>query len=177
MDCYIVFDIETTGLQPWSGDFVTCICAKTCTRETFTAVVKDPQQEREIIEGFFTWLAEKKIQGSSLLISKAGKTFDLPFLYTRLALLQGELQQAHTLINSFTHLDIQEWIKKWLTLDELATLFHCQGKNGNGWQAINLWKEKKFAELQNYCMQDVNVTEEVYLAREKIREAHIQEEL
>jgi len=46
-DNYIVFDIETTGLKPWFGNQVTCICAKDNNQNTFRRCAKGLKDEVE----------------------------------------------------------------------------------------------------------------------------------
>ena len=47
-DKIMTFDIETTGLKPWFGDRITCICAKTQSTE-FKMACED---EKELLISF-----------------------------------------------------------------------------------------------------------------------------
>lgn len=53
----------------------------------------------------------------------------------------------------------------------MARLFGCQLKSSNGLNAIKMFEEKNWVGLKSYCMQDVRVTEQVYLKYKKNLEA------
>ena len=48
-------------------------------------------------------------------------------------------------------------------LDDMATLMNIPNKSANGLQAIKWFDEGKYKEIEEYCWQDVEVTESVYL--------------
>ena len=73
----IVVDIETTGLLPWYGDKVTCICARDSNGDTFSEV---NEIESELLDKFIDWLSDKEDYS---WISFNGKQFDIPFIMTR----------------------------------------------------------------------------------------------
>ena len=156
---YIVLDIETTGLLPWYGDRITCICAKDSDGDKFTAIRKD---ERLLVESFLKWLATRNGNNDYLLITKNGKIFDIPFIMARMALMK-ELTETEKVILNYEHFDLQEVTTKRVSLNDMAKLLKCTPKSGYGLKAIRLWKEKRYDELKAYCMQDVETTEEVYL--------------
>jgi DEAD/DEAH box helicase domain-containing protein len=49
-----------------------------------------------------------------------------------------------------------------ISLDELASANIGLRKNGNGLEAIKLYKEGKIEELKRYCLNDVRLTKELY---------------
>jgi uncharacterized protein YprB with RNaseH-like and TPR domain len=154
---YIVMDVETTGLCAWYGDMITCICAKTDDGHEFKEAVQEENTEARLIEHFLTWVT---LQGNDVfLISKNGKGFDIPFIQTRMVKLH--MPYTEKLLN-YKHLDLQLMTKKWMSLDDMAKLLNCERKNGNGIDAIFMFRNGEFKELIEYCMQDVNVTEQVY---------------
>ena len=157
---YVVFDIETTGLDPWYGDRVTCICAK----DNCGGWYKNTgSSEEDVMAGFFGWLLDRPKE-SYLLVSKNGKRFDVPFLLSRSALIGGDcLNEVGRAVLAYEHFDLQYLTKKWMSLDDLARLFGCTPKSGTGLDAIRLWNEGRLEELVAYCAQDVETTEEVFL--------------
>ena len=49
-----------------------------------------------------------------------------------------------------------------IKLDDLAQANIGVGKNGNGLEAIELYREGKIDELKKYCLNDVKITKELY---------------
>ena len=159
---YIVLDIETTGLNPWYGDQITCICAKAKDgRNTiqYKGMASD-LTEKDLLNSFRSWF---KIGGFKdyTLITKNGKHFDIPFILARLC-MHYNLGSLHNFID-IKHIDLQETTKKRISLQDMATLLGCTPKSMTGLDAIKLWKDGHYEELQEYCWQDVLTTEECYL--------------
>lgn len=166
-DKYIVFDIETTGLDPWFGNMVTCICAKTHDdlRISFTLDLDDPLSCSELknIKRFLYWVNTLNINWEYKIITKNGRKFDIPFMMARVSLLSGRLEETDTRILHYRQFDLHEITKKWVSLDDMARLLRCKSKTNNGINAITMWQDSRYKELTEYCMNDVEVTEEVYL--------------
>lgn len=156
---FIVLDIETEGLCPWYGNRITCICAKDSYGEKFQLIDHD---ELKLINSFIVWLQYKPPQ-EFILITKNGKQFDIPFILTRLTIRGGTYPEDALFLLIYEHLDLQELTKKKIPLDDMARLFNCRLKSGTGKNAVMLWKMERFDDLLKYCMQDVEITEEVYL--------------
>ena len=159
----ITFDIETTGLNPWYGAQITCICARTQDGESFSMA---SEQEDNILECFVNWLSYRE-QETFFLLSKNGKMFDVPFIIAR-ALILGLNTEDFLELLDYDHFDLQGITKKWISLDDMARILRCEVKSGTGLDAIRLFKEGKLEDLEAYCMQDVNVTEQVFLRRGSI---------
>ena len=163
MEKYIVFDIETTGLRPWYGDVITCICARTSEGIEFNALIHEEfrenqiEQERNLISKFLIWLSDKK---DFCLISKNGKEFDVPFIMARSVILNVDYDLGFLV--SLKHFDIQDVTERRISLQEMATLLGCTPKLGKGMDAIKLYEKGEFDSLLAYCKQDVLTTEEVY---------------
>lgn len=156
---YIILDIETTGLNPWYGDQVTCICAKTSDGQLFREVSED---EELLIRTFLKWYSTNIDE--HILITKNGKQFDIPFILARWVLNNGVVGKESTLL-TVEHFDIQEVCKKWISLEDYAIILGIpenERKTGNGLMAIKLFHAKRFRELEEYCMRDVELTEKVY---------------
>ena len=162
----ITFDIETSGLNAWYGDKITCICAKDSNGKTFTGSLKD-KTEKELIEAFILWLEERTTKEEVMLISHSGKTFDIPFICTRASLNSLSSPFSPLVLLMLRHFDLQD-INYRVSLDNMAKLLKCEVKSGTGLQAIKLYEEKKWDELIKYCMQDVNVIEQVYKKYEEL---------
>ena len=162
---YIVIDIESTGFFPWYGDRITCICAKDPDGNKFGMV---HEAEDAIINDFLCWL-NKHDSKEYKIITKNGKQFDIPFIMTRCANVLETITEGICLLD-YPHFDLQELTKKRISLDDMAKLLGCTPKSGTGENAIKLWKEGNYDELKEYCMQDVETTEEVYLRWKMLQE-------
>lgn len=158
---YLVFDIETTGLNPWFGDEITCICAKDSEGILFQYVnnsPEDPTTEADMIEKFLLWINNRQ---QHMIISKNGKGFDVPFIMARAFFKDVEIKKENKILSG-AHIDLHYVTNKFIGLDDMARLLGCDLKSGNGFNAIKLFREGKFHQLKDYCMQDVLVTEQVF---------------
>ena len=170
---YIVLDIETQGLKPLYMEKVTCICAKDSDGETFSKVMTHPNydvkdkkgllnDEGYLLQFFLQWLSHRSHK-HYFLITKNGKIFDIPFLFIRYVLRFGYDPVNDLPIIYYTHFDLQEITSRRVSLQCMAEVLGCAPKCGTGLNAIKLWKERRYDELKEYCMQDVETTEEVFL--------------
>jgi hypothetical protein len=96
----------------------------------------------------------------SLCVTHNGIAFDIPFILSRGWAFRHDMRGIYIYLE---HFDTMKIAAKWISLQDLATLLQCDLKNGNGLNALYLYKAKKFDELENYCMQDVEVTEQIFL--------------
>lgn len=165
----VVFDIETTGLNPWLGDKITCICAKEIkSSESFYLTNK---LEIEIIFQFLRWLRLFPPTDTTFITAN-GKQFDIPFICSRLSLAlldpNNSVSKKEFLnplfLLSYDHFDILNDITdKTISLNNFCRLFKIKPKQQNGKDAIRLFYEEKFKELEGYCLNDVELTKEAYL--------------
>jgi uncharacterized protein YprB with RNaseH-like and TPR domain len=155
---YVVFDIETEGLHPWHGDRITCICAKDSDGNRFKMAQAN---ERDMIQQFIIWMKRRE-PTDYILITQNGNHFDIPFLCTRMVIL-GFGESIYLYLTYYPHFDIAKITDRHISLNDLAKLFGCKQKTASGKDAIRFWKEKRFEALTKYCMNDVEVTEQVYL--------------
>ena len=149
---YIVLDIETTGLDPITKK-ITCICAKTDKNDGFKFASKD---EKEILSKFANWLSGKK----GTLLTKNGLMFDIPFIIVRSAI--NKMDKLNCLLD-FEQEDIQTYTQGRVKLDDMALLLGTTNKIGDGCNAIKLFDQGYLDLLEEYCYQDVKVTEDAYL--------------
>lgn len=160
---YIVFDIETTGLNPTTSK-ITCICAKSISGNDYKG---SHTNESGLIKDFLKWVFD---ENCNLLISANGKDFDIPFILVR-AYLNNLLSSFGQDLIKLKHFDvINDITDKKISLNNLAKLYGFELKSGNGINAIKLFEEMKLEELMNYCMNDVLLTEKVYLKFKEVSE-------
>lgn len=138
---YLVLDIESTGLHPCEGARITCICAKTSEGNWFRHSGDD---EYSLIYDFLTWLGAN--YKDHFLITANGRGFDVPFITIR-AFHHGFAFQDVTALHNMFHVDICQWTKKWMSVNDLAHLLLGKSKYMDGKSAIVLFAEKKFDEL------------------------------
>ena len=77
---YLILDIETTGLSPWYGDKITCICAKAVGGNIDYPFAEAGDNEEEIITKFLHFAGR---HSGKTFITKNGKGFDVPFIIVR----------------------------------------------------------------------------------------------
>ena len=157
---YLVFDIETTGLSPVDNR-ITCFCAKDEEGNEFKLY---DEYEAILLDKIYKLLLIKR---DHLLISKNGNLFDIPFIILKGFIWKVDIHSLYK--NYFYHFDLQEVTEKRISLNDMATMYAIENKSGTGLNAIKLFKEGKISELLDYCMQDVEITEKVYL---KYKELH-----
>lgn len=153
----ICFDVETTGLDAWYGNVITCICARDSDGDEFSVTLENCSEEL-LIKQFIIWIRERK---DYLLITKNGKRFDIPFILARVMKLGMDYCDYKFLLD-MKHTDLQLVTKKWIGLDDMAKLLGVGSKLGTGLDAIKYYNEKNWDELLYYCMQDVKITGAVY---------------
>ncbi len=171
----VVFDIETTGLNPWLGDQITCICAKEIhSPKTFCV---SNRSQWEIISQFLRWLRQFS-PSETVLVTANGKQFDVPFICSRLSL---ELLSAQNLVYfaefnplhllCYNHFDVLNDITdKTISLNNLCRILNIPPKDQDGKGAIKLFSENKFEELEKYCFHDVDITATAYLRYRQLKD-------
>lgn len=96
------------------------------------------------------------LQNAGVIITFAGKRFDLPVLKKYL----------NFNVMALPHIDLLEEIElvygQRIGLDLLAQANLNIGKIGHGLDAIKYYQEGNLQTLANYCLQDVKVTKELY---------------
>lgn len=96
------------------------------------------------------------LENTSYIIGYNNKSFDVPVLQ---AYYPGDISH----FRQFDILeDIREKIGRRLALNDVCAATLQKKKSGHGLMAIDLYKEKKFDELKQYCMDDVMITKELF---------------
>jgi 3'-5' exonuclease len=136
---------------------------------------KENASEKELLEGFFQYLAKLKPR----FVSYNGRTFDLPVLKYR-AMVHGIsapwLYQSGDKWNSYTsrysldwHCDLLDALSDFgasarCKLNEICAVFGFPGKLGvDGSMVSTLYDEGRIKEIRDYCETDVLNTYLVYL--------------
>lgn len=147
---HLTFDIETTGLDPMKSR-ITCICARDSEGREFCF---SENEEKAILKDFSLLFESNQIIS---LVSANGRDFDLPFILVR-AFLNGFDYSPFQKIIEVVHFDIiNDITQRKISLNNLARLYGFPMKNGNGLQAIELWKKGNIKDLINYCLEDVRL--------------------
>lgn len=164
---HIFFDLETTGLNASIGNKITCICAIDSDGNKFSCV--EPQEEL-MVKSFLKWLSDKPPSDYSF-VSANGVGFDIPFILIRSLFFLEPLTKVelNALLNR-KHFDLMTITSRFVSLDNLAILFKCKRKTGKGSDAIVLYQQNKMQELAEYCMNDVEMTRDIFLTYESLQE-------
>jgi len=120
--------------------------------------------DKEILEKFF-----KVIQTDDTLIGHNSKQFDIPLIYKRSLINNVGGEYYHMLRKGMKKydrysIDIEmEWdINKMTSLNKMAQLLGVGVKSGDGSEVYGLYNSGKKKELGDYCMQDVQLTYEIF---------------
>lgn len=164
---YLVFDIETTGLNPLTDRITTigyCIDGNT------TSIYEE--QEEQTIKLFLDVLDKCSHEFCLKLSGYNINAFDIRFLFLRAikyGLLKPESYFYKVFIGAFNNfnnpltLDLMDFFtfKKFtqqrVHLQEALIFLGLPLKTGTGEQAIDLFKEGKILELQRYVENDAKV--------------------
>ena len=115
----------------------------------------------ELITDFILWLKDRPLS-KYYLVTQNGKLFDVPFVLGRIAQEAELCDTTGIWLKDYEHFDLIDVTQKRTSLQTKAELLGCTAKSGTGKNAIKLWNEGKLKELKEYCMQDVDTTEEVF---------------
>lgn len=130
--------------------------------------------EQEIISGFNALLNRYGQQKVSLpIVGHNIIEFDIPIIFHRAIKFQQVSLVNYILgINHYQGRDnifdiMREWnlmsYRKYTKLDDIATFLGIPGKGDiDGSKVWDLWKDNKFQQVYDYCMDDVILTRNIY---------------
>ena len=146
----IIFDIETDGI-------ITNVGSKQVFPNIYVACIYDTETDK-----FQSFKQEELknlwpiLEKADLLIGYNSDSFDIPILNRYYS---GDLSKIASL-------DLLSEIKKSLgyriKLDSVAEGTLGRKKTGHGLQAMEWWKQGKFADVISYCTEDVRITKDIY---------------
>jgi hypothetical protein len=139
----LAFDIETTGLT--EADTVTCVCAYDAARGIdFRACTP----RGEVCEEFLRLLDE-----APLLCAFNGVLFDVKFLARRWNVASERVAGwVLKLLDPFQACKLA--LRKTFSLDRLLEANGMDCKTGSGKEAVEMARDGRWAELEEYCMND-----------------------
>jgi hypothetical protein len=150
----ITFDIETEGDFKNQADKdalkVTVVGIHDSDTNEYRAFLRDELKDLWPI-----------LERADILVGYNSDHFDIPILGRYYA---GDL----TKIKSVDLMkEVKDVLGRRLRLDNLAQATLGKGKIGHGLEAIQWWKEGKFDKVREYCLDDVRITNELYLHAKK----------
>lgn len=150
----ITFDIETEGDFRGNGDFSNL--------EVTVVGIHDSETKK-----YSSFLRHELgslwpiLERADILVGYNSDHFDIPILGKYYA---GDL----TKIKSIDLLkEVKNVLGRRLKLDNLAEATLGKGKIANGLEAVDWWKNGEFEKVREYCLDDVRITNELYLYAKK----------
>lgn len=152
----ITFDIETEGDFLGNGNFsnleVTVVGVYDSHSKEYSSYLKNELHK--------LW---PLMEAADMLVGFNSDHFDIPILNKYYA---GDL----TKIKSLDLLkEVKNVLGRRLKLDNLAEATLGRKKIGNGLEAVEWWKQGLVEKVREYCLDDVKITEELYLFAKKHR--------
>lgn len=146
----IVFDIETDGIIINAGSKqifpnMNVVCIYDSETKEYSSYTKDELKN--------LWPILEK---ADLLIGYNSDSFDIPILNQYYS---GDLSKIASL-------DLLSEIKKSLgrriKLDNISEATLGRNKTGHGSDAIEWWKQGRYEDVKQYCIEDVKITNDIY---------------
>jgi DEAD/DEAH box helicase domain-containing protein len=146
----ITFDIETEGEFLGNGNFsnleVTVVGVYDSLAKEYTSYLKDELHK--------LW---PLMETADMLVGYNSDHFDIPILNKYYA---GDLSK----IKSVDLLkEVKNVLGRRLKLDNIAEATLGKKKSGHGLDAVTWWKQGLVEKVRAYCLDDVKITEELYL--------------
>ncbi len=146
----IIFDIETDGI-------ITNVGSKQVFPNILVVCIYDSETDK-----YSSYTKEQLgdlwpiLEHADLLIGYNNNGFDTPILNQHYS---GDLTNIGSL-------DLLDEIKKSLgyriKLDSVAEATLGRKKTGHGLEAIEWWKQGRYDDVINYCIEDVRITKDIY---------------
>lgn len=152
-----IFDCETTGLD-MNKDRIICICVNNVEmkeKKTFMG------EEKTILEDF--WGYVRKFE-CVRLIGFCSESFDIPFLIRRSLMHAVRIAKFQSIdlrkisngffysYSKFQKGDLEFW----------AGVFNIPIRTDGGEMMLKLFVERKFKEIEEHCLEDINITSHLY---------------
>jgi predicted PolB exonuclease-like 3'-5' exonuclease len=166
--------IETMALSPFTGRVCSWAVCGECPRHWNTAEEISDAEEIRILTPLFEMLATKCNQ-HSVVVTWNGNVFDLPFIYTRAALLNVELPPGCPRMSYWTkryyyapHCDIAQWLAGWqqhayISLDRAAGMILGERKLPMDVKEFPVMiREGRSTEIGLYNLHDAELTWNIY---------------
>lgn len=145
----ITFDIETVGDFGNNGDF----------SKLEVTVVGVHDSETGQLTGYYKEDLHKLwpvFEAADSIVGYNSDHFDIPILNKYYA---GDL----TKIKSVDLLkEVKNVLGRRLKLDNIAEATLGKNKTGHGLDAVTWWKQGLFEKVRDYCLEDVNITRQLY---------------
>ncbi len=148
----IILDIETkntfadVGGQENLKDLdISLVCVYSYKQNKFLSFFEDELEKLAPI-----------LQNTGLLIGFSINRFDVPILLKYFKFNLRAIESLDILD------DIEEKLGHRIGLDQLAQTNLGVGKTNKSLEAITFYKEKRFDELEKYCLNDVKITKDLY---------------
>lgn len=156
----IVWDAETTGLIDNLIERIICICAHNL--ETNETKCFSGEDEAKILSDFFSYISSCD---SPNLIGYNSDSFDLPFLIRRAVVYKKRIPWFSTMdlrkiANGFKYSYNRNEKGK---LRDWAVILGINVGTAPGSEMFKLYSEKKFAEIEQHCLEDIHITKELFL--------------
>jgi len=155
----LVFDLETTNLIDNLIERIICICVYNIdTQETKSFIGDD---EGKIIQDFFSYISSCN---SPNLIGYNSDSFDLPFLIRRAVVYKKRIPWFSTtdirkIANGFKYSYNRNEKGK---LRDWAVILGMNVDTAPGSEMFKLYSEKKFAEIEQHCLEDIKITVKLF---------------
>jgi DEAD/DEAH box helicase domain-containing protein len=146
----IIFDIETDGIITNAGSTkvfpnMYVVCIYDSLTDKYTSYTQEELKDLWPI-----------LENADLLIGYNSVSFDTPILNRYYS---GDLSKIASL-------DLLDEIKKSLgyriKLDSVAEATLGRKKTAHGLQAMEWWKQGRYDDVKNYCIEDVRITKDIY---------------
>ncbi len=174
----VVLDIETVSLNPNNPDGaldakngrIACIGLLIDDNTTLQPKVICDQDEKKILEQFWATIAE-----NDLLVGHNVLGFDLLFIRQRSWILgvrpPGEKPNSFLNLRKYYTEQVYDLMEIWTNwsnrfkgcgLGDIAEALGVGAKTGHGSDVAQLWANREYVKLMDYCMNDVWLSYQVY---------------
>jgi len=160
----LVFDIETTGLDP-SQHRVTCVCTQDYYTNA-TKVYEFARAQHENPEDIPDLIADlgRSLDSATSLCAFNGVRFDIPFL--QVALGYAPERAAAWIMKTSDILEQCRLLKGCtFSLNLLCEANGVQVKSSNGLEAVYMAQRREWKRLRDYCAGDVQILCDLYRKR------------